>query len=845
MWAGVGISDEDIVQTWNTSIVQSRSSDINLIINLEIDHVAPQILNKTRYVLPFSLNYKSWHVYNGDHSFSPGKWQWEEFTWGDEDCLGYNRLPSDFLPSTSQQSPCNLLGLYNAVLARTYGLFSIFGDAPFFDDSLSGNRQDVYVPVTGLLNEFVPNQKWESTSIADRMVFTAPGALPKIFDGKSVYTMGFTMYRGPYPKISVARTGAFHADNKYFGFRIAYFSEKDAILDTSPLTIMRTEYIQIAATEAVVAGGAAYIATDVVTVVGGTGTPATITIDTVDGGGAVLTATLTTFGEYSILPANPVSVTGGSGTGATFNLTWSDQNQNTNLLTISDIVPHPDPRVTSYRIYRTVAQDTRAEAEVAPLFLSPDGAFENKFTLEVNIDGLDSALLDTILDLNVTTPPSGSISGALDGILWVGGDPLIGDAIYPSDPGNPQRFDIISGQRVIEEDSGELVNSILPLFGSLFVSKPTSIHRLDPQGNNQFLVQKIVGIGPVSARAIEVVVLPTDGRTVIVFWSRFGPYLFDGAKDQYLGQFIEINRAGGEPYDWLDASSVFILHDPTNRELQFRYKSVTAGVTADRHDKAIVYNYRLNHWYHYGQTIGDYALSANIANDGSIAAITAGSPTVGTIPLTPTEARKLIVGGPNGHLYEWGSDSRDGERTEVSTNPGTVLSWSSPTITLAAAIFSAADVVRGTWVTVYRANGSDWFSLPALTNTTDTVTLDLSYGAVGFAPASTDLVYIGQPVAHLEFPWDVMDRPGMGKEINIFLLWFDKDVYYKFAKDWDTANTIGWVAMADKVGKRFTEALVSEGSEAAKLYLHSIELGSRIDQMMYLVNDLDGVGLDQ
>jgi hypothetical protein len=36
----------------------------------------------------------------------------------------------------------------------------------------------------------------------------------------------------------------------------------------------------------------------------------------------VLTATVGTAGSYSVLPANPVSATGGSGTGATFNLTY-------------------------------------------------------------------------------------------------------------------------------------------------------------------------------------------------------------------------------------------------------------------------------------------------------------------------------------------------------------------------------------------------------------------------------------------------------------------------------------------------------------------------------------------
>jgi hypothetical protein len=356
----------------------------------------------------------------------------------------------------------------------------------------------------------------------------------------------------------------------------------------------------------------------------------------------------------------------------------------------------------------------------------------------------------------------------------------------------------------------------------------------------------VVGVGPISSRAIEVIVLPENGQTVIAFWSKFGPYLFDGARDQYIGEAIEINRAGGKPYDWLDADSVFILHDPTNRELQFRYKSVANGTTADRHDKAIVFNYRLKSWYHYGQTIGDYALSAAIANDGTIAAINAGSPTVGPVPLTPTLSHRLIVGGPNGHIYEWGTADRDGERTEVSTNPGTVDSWASPTITLTGAIFSAADVVRGNWITVYKADGSDWFSLPALTNTTTTVTLDLSYGAVGFAPASTDKVYVGQPVAQVEYPWDIMDRPAYNKSLQHFFLWFDKAIYYKLALDWDATNiAVDWTAYADSAGKRLHDLILAADGEAHKLSLHSIELGSRIDSYMFIVTDKMLSGLHQ
>lgn len=71
-------------------------------------------------------------------------------------------------------------------------------------------------------------------------------------------------------------------------------------------------------------GGTGYTVGDVLTVSGGTPvtTAATLTVSTVSGG--VITAvTVTAANSYTVLPSNPVSVTGGTGSGATFNLTYS------------------------------------------------------------------------------------------------------------------------------------------------------------------------------------------------------------------------------------------------------------------------------------------------------------------------------------------------------------------------------------------------------------------------------------------------------------------------------------------------------------------------------------------
>jgi hypothetical protein len=71
------------------------------------------------------------------------------------------------------------------------------------------------------------------------------------------------------------------------------------------------------------AGGSGYAVGNVLTIVGGTNSSvATLTVATLSGS-AVATVTITTVGSYTALPSNPVSVTGGAGTGATFTLAWS------------------------------------------------------------------------------------------------------------------------------------------------------------------------------------------------------------------------------------------------------------------------------------------------------------------------------------------------------------------------------------------------------------------------------------------------------------------------------------------------------------------------------------------
>ena len=80
----------------------------------------------------------------------------------------------------------------------------------------------------------------------------------------------------------------------------------------------------------IVGGGTGYVVSDVLTVSGGTFTTATTLTVTSVSGGVIDGIEITEPGVYSVLPSNPVSATGGTGSGATFTMTH-------NFITILDM----------------------------------------------------------------------------------------------------------------------------------------------------------------------------------------------------------------------------------------------------------------------------------------------------------------------------------------------------------------------------------------------------------------------------------------------------------------------------------------------------------------------------
>jgi hypothetical protein len=73
----------------------------------------------------------------------------------------------------------------------------------------------------------------------------------------------------------------------------------------------------------VVVGGTGYAVGNILTVSGGFGQiNAELTVSAIGGGGAVTGVTISNAGSYTEIPSNPVNVTGGAGTGATFDIVF-------------------------------------------------------------------------------------------------------------------------------------------------------------------------------------------------------------------------------------------------------------------------------------------------------------------------------------------------------------------------------------------------------------------------------------------------------------------------------------------------------------------------------------------
>ena len=116
---------------------------------------------------------------------------------------------------------------------------------------------------------------------------------------------------------AITRTAAGSAYTAFPNITLSAPTTSGGVQATASVALM------IANAATIQSGGTGYTLNDVVTLSGGTpSVAATFTVTAVSSG-VVTAVSSTNFGTYSVLPSNPVSVTGGTGTGLTLNVTWA------------------------------------------------------------------------------------------------------------------------------------------------------------------------------------------------------------------------------------------------------------------------------------------------------------------------------------------------------------------------------------------------------------------------------------------------------------------------------------------------------------------------------------------
>lgn len=103
-----------------------------------------------------------------------------------------------------------------------------------------------------------------------------------------------------------------------------------AVLDSTPVVDIEATGVLGAVSATIGAGGTGYATNDIVTVSGGTNTRAATFRVTGETGGVVDSVEVVDPGDYTAMPSNPASTTGGTGSGLTLTIT-SDNDRMANL----------------------------------------------------------------------------------------------------------------------------------------------------------------------------------------------------------------------------------------------------------------------------------------------------------------------------------------------------------------------------------------------------------------------------------------------------------------------------------------------------------------------------------
>jgi len=534
-----------------------------------------------------------------------------------------------------------------------------------------------------------------------------------------------------------------------------------------------------------------------------------------------------------------------------------------NAIGIFMVPQHPDNRVSVVEVYRTLPQATQNLAFSAPLYKTRIGASgtgaipkgiagPNEFAEQITIDEQDSVLSGAVLDRFVTELPLCSFCAGMNDRLYLAGDPVNKDVIYFTDPGNPERLDSFVNSIKLPESTGDSITGIISAFGSIWVFKPTAIWRIDDVGGNQHQLTKVANIGAVSEQSIQLITSPDDGQVTIFFWSKYGPYLFNGSSPQYIGSPIEEfpNSATSDKYYWLDATSVVVAHYPENREIICFYRPVVIRndnntfTYPTRNGYAVVFNYRSQGWYKFDGITGVSATS--------ISATTQSTSPTDAARITGT-ASFLVVGSDNGRIYSWGTSKYDGVDGTALTltgypaqNSGTIQALFIPT-------FPFSDDYIGMWATVFNQTTNCWATLRIIGYDVaaqfvyfDTEWLDCDGYEYVYPTQDSDvrLLYLCQACASVEYPFDELDIPFLDKDLVEAVIWANKAYQMRSRNNYKQLTSRSWSLRNDTNGLR-DRVQIKQVLESFKLEIASIAIDFSLNGILYSSHPKQGAGNKQ
>jgi hypothetical protein len=176
----------------------------------------------------------------------------------------------------------------------------------------------------------------DGTVAGNYPIYTVPAGY-SVIPTALVFVLTHIAGSGTSPAINVGYTGSFRE-----------------LIDS----VRNTTYT-LNSTSALAAAGTGYSGTNVLSLVGGThSSTATITVDTVNTG-AVATFHVSAIGSYTVLPSNPVSVTGGGGSGFTLTAVWDT------VSTLFDSFA-ANGQIISARDFFSLGSSSGADFKIAP-----------------------------------------------------------------------------------------------------------------------------------------------------------------------------------------------------------------------------------------------------------------------------------------------------------------------------------------------------------------------------------------------------------------------------------------------------------------------------------------------